>query len=194
MKYAIRRPVQLTGTLVGLLMPLFVLAVVWQRPAELVTVSTYEAADTIEAAAAFVGNELIFEARVIATDAARMTRPTTRPTDDLPSVAYVPVRVVVTHVHQGEVRQGEVATLRALGGTVDGTTYLVEGAPSADVYSPGTDLLVFAADMVDTGDGVVAATPNWIFRATPDGRLESVVHGGSVGSLDTAREMIVTER
>lgn len=70
---------------------------------------------------------------------------------------------------------------------------VVQGVPRVDVYSPCSDLLVFAAAIVDTGDGVMAATPNWVFVATPEGRLDSALDGHPVGTLDTARGRIVSE-
>ena len=194
MKYATFGSIQNTAVIVVLAVVLIAVASVWQHSTETITVGVFEAPDTIEAATSFVGTELVFEARVIGTDAARMTRPGARSDDDIPSVAYAPVRVVVTRVHQGTLREGDQATLRALGGTVDGTTYVFEGAPRVDVYAPGTNFLVFAAGLVDTGDGVMAATPNWVFLATPEGQLESALDGRSIGALDIAREMIVVER
>lgn len=132
------------------------------------TIDGFDIVGTPAEAVAFTGNDVIAEVRVVAALPARNVSPAAAPGL---TYAYRPVTVVVTKVWKGlpATAVGQPATLRALGGTVDGVTTGYEDAVPESTWTPGTALVVFGQRPVDVGDGLRAVTPNFVFVAS-DGR------------------------
>jgi hypothetical protein len=147
-------------------------------------ISVYELGEDPQDAAAFTGNELIFEARVDAVEAARVVNVNTDGSGlhsagsakDSVEYIYTPVKITVTRVHKGDLKDGQALTLRYLGGQVGTKALEMDGVPSIDTYQPGTDLLLFTQEQVDVGDGVQAITPNFAYV---------IADGLAVGAVDS---------
>jgi hypothetical protein len=120
----------------------------------------YELDPSLDAAAVFPGNELVFEAGVVGRDAARKV--TAKGTDERLTYIYTPVRVQVIKVMKGDLKVGQTLTVRALGGTVADERTVSRLSPDPAQYADGRRLVLMTARPVDAGDGLSAVTPNYL--------------------------------
>lgn len=107
---------------------------------------------------AFPDNKLIIEGTVRDEGARRVVTPKAAGGDLW--YVYRPVNLVVTAVHRGDAKVGDVIAVRVIGGEADGHRTVYGHAPEDKTYAVGKKLLVFGAGKLDVGDGVVAVTPN----------------------------------
>ncbi|MFD7161510.1 hypothetical protein ACFV9C_43480 [Kribbella sp. NPDC059898] len=118
----------------------------------------YELDPSLTAATAFPGNELIFEARVVRTEAPRKVVAN----GNGPAYIYTPVLMKVERSVRGGLAAGQTVTVRALGGTIANERTVSRLSPDLAEYREGRHLLLMTARSVDAGDGVQAVTPNYL--------------------------------
>lgn len=122
------------------------------------TLQGFELDTSPAAMIAFEDNKLIVEGTVRDEGERRVLSPKAAGGDLW--YVYRPVHLVVTAVHRGDAKVGEVVTLRVIGGEAAGRRTVFHDAPPDGTFAAGKKLLVFGVGKLDAGDGVVAVTPN----------------------------------
>jgi hypothetical protein len=76
---------------------------------------------------------------------------------------YTPVKVKVLSVTRGNLAPGDVLVLRAMGGTAEGLTFSMEGAPDKSSFKPGGVVVAAGGDLATLdGDAMQAMTPDLV--------------------------------
>ncbi|MBW8484407.1 hypothetical protein [Actinomadura parmotrematis] len=133
------------------------------------TLDGYELGGDVKSAAAFSGNDLVFDGTVAGpAEPARRVRRTV-PGGGRIDYVYTPVPVRVDKVRKGTgVRAGQTVRVRVLGGAVGSYQTVSSLGPRARDLTRGLKVTLFTQPLVDAGDGLKAVTPNFAFGYTPD--------------------------
>ncbi|MQY03244.1 hypothetical protein [Actinomadura macrotermitis] len=133
------------------------------------TLSGYELDADVKSAAAFSGNDLIFDGTV-AGPAEQPRRVVRRlPSGGTIDYVYTPVPVRVDRVRKGKgIAPGQVVRVRALGGTSGSHSTFSSLGPRAAEFGNGLRVTLFTQPQLDAGDGQPAITPNFSFGYTAD--------------------------
>jgi hypothetical protein len=87
---------------------------------------------------------------------------------------YTPIRAAVTAVLRpgsGDLRPGQLVTLRVLGGTTASSRTINEITAGPDLYQAGTTVQIFSQPpFADPDTGEVQYVPNWSFAQSADGK------------------------
>lgn len=139
-------------------------------PAVVYGADGYPLDDSPEQAAIFSGNALIVRGTVQAQEADRWSTP-----DESVAMRFIysPVRLRVDQVLRGSQPLGSQLLVRAIGGQVGGERFVYRDAPPKSVFEPGRQLLLFLTEPRDTGDGIVAGTPNMVYVVNGDGTVST---------------------
>lgn len=130
----------------------------------------YPLDDSPEQAAIFPGNAMIVLGTVQAQEADRWSTPDRTARNRF---VYSPVRVRVDQVVRGPQPLRSDLVVRAIGGEVGAERYVFEDAPPKSVFESGRQLLLFLTEPRDTGDGIVAVTPNMVYVVNGDGTVST---------------------
>lgn len=126
--------------------------------------------DSSEQAAIFPGNAMIVLGTVQALEADRWSTPDRSARNRF---IYSPVRVRVDQVVRSPQPLRSDLVVRAIGGEVGAERYVFEDAPPKSVFESGRQLLLFLTEPRDTGDGIVAVTPNMVYVVNGDGTVST---------------------
>ena len=127
--------------------------------------------------ASATSNMIIVRARVHRTDPQQ--------TYSVPGIdhefAFTPVNVVVIEAFRGGHNPGDALTLRILGGERGNISYIGNDAPPIEVFTDGSEFMVFAQEVV-TIDSIDGATPNHVYLLDDRGEMKDVSSRQSVVS------------
>jgi hypothetical protein len=147
------------------------------------TVSGYELPAGYSNALDHQGNGAIFT--VVVRDLAP-ARQFTSPGGKGASLTYVytPIHAEITAVLKpgsGDLRPGQLVTLRVLGGSTASTRTINEITAAPHLYQAGTTVQIFSQPpFVDPDTGEVQYVPNWSFAQSADGKSLVNLHKSSV--------------
>lgn len=144
--------------------------VVASDPAVVYGADGFSLDDSPEQAAIFPGNAMIVLGTVQAQEADRWSTPDRTARNRF---IYSPVRVRVDQVVRGSQPLSSDLVVRAIGGEVGAESYVFEDAPPKSVFESGRQLLLFLTEPRDTGDGIVAGTPNMVYIVNGDGTVST---------------------
>jgi hypothetical protein len=162
-----------------------------QSPTTTTRIDGYELSDDAASAVGFSGNSEVFDAVVQGAGPARhvVRKLTGGNTIDY---VYTPIQVRVERVYKGTaVKAGQIATIRALGGTTQGNTTVSQLGPTPSSFTPGLRLALFTQPMVDAGDGLHALTPNYSFAYDAKGQqVHSLKNPVKVSRADVFKQQM----
>lgn len=147
-----------------------------------------------DAAIAYDGNDVIFEARVTESPGDHVVVPAGAEPGGTLQV-YLPVPMEVTAAYKGEVEVGDQLFVRDLGGRApDGTTMIVSRSVHDLLWEPGRTFFVFGTGPDQpAGDPHRAVTWNMIYIVA-DGIVRPVVSGESPMPLADMRRKLESRR
>jgi hypothetical protein len=142
-----------------------------QYPVVVTTLNGYELKGDPVSAISYSGNTIILYGEVVGYRSPRKVDRVTEAGDGI-SYIYTPVMVKVMHVHQGDRAMiGKNVAIRAIGGQIGHEKTVSETSPPPEAYQRGMKVYLFTPDFLDAGDGLVAATPNFVYVEDGNGRV-----------------------
>lgn len=156
-----------------------------QYPVVVTTLNGYELQGDPASVISYSGNTVILFGEVVGHGSPRKVDRATEAGDHV-SYIYTPVRIKVTHTYKGDRAMiGKIVAIRALGGQIGHEKTVSETSPPPEAYHRGMKLYAFTPDFLDAGDGLIAATPNFVYVEDGAGRVynlqdpEQRTHAGS---------------
>lgn len=110
------------------------------------SVTGYDVNFTPEQAVTFPLNKIAFEGRVLGVGIPTVGRDSLD-TGGTFTAVYTPVRFVVTEAFTGDVTRGQIVTIRSLGGTADGVSFVEEGKIPQSEFRRDRSMIVFAGEI-----------------------------------------------
>lgn len=134
-----------------------------EEPVNVTVIDGYALKGDPKSVIEYSGNELIFSGEVIGRDAAR--RVTNKSGDGgVLDYIYTPFTVKVESVIKGSsLARGQELSIRIIGGQVGSEKTVNEIGASPEQYKAGMKVILFTQPLVDAGDGLMAATPNFTY-------------------------------
>jgi hypothetical protein len=140
-------------------------------PIVITTLNGYELQGDPVSAISYSGNTNILFGEITSQNSPRKVDRVSESGDRV-SYIYTPVMVKVSQVYKGERAMiGKTVAVRALGGQIEHEKTVSETSPPPEAFQVGMKVYLFTPDFVDAGDGLVAATPNFVYAEDNNGRV-----------------------